>query len=81
MGFLSIGVKRFTCDPSYYKRQQELFIDLYNHGYVSRQETYVGGTVENSVLANEQVINGRGWRSNAIWKEKKLSMVLILLNN
>jgi len=63
-----------TCDSSYYKHQQELFIDLYNHGYVSRKETYVNwDPVENSVLANEQVINGRGWRSNAIVERKKLS--------
>ena len=63
-----------TCDKDYYKHQQELFIDLYNHGYVSRKETYVNwDPVENSVLANEQVINGRGWRSNAIVERKKLS--------
>ena len=63
-----------TCDESYYKHQQELFIDFYNHGLVSRKETYVNwDPVENSVLANEQVINGRGWRSNAVVQRKKLS--------
>ena len=63
-----------TCDPTYYKHQQELFIDFYNNGYVSRKETYVNwDPVEQSVLANEQVINGRGWRSNAVVERKKLS--------
>ena len=62
-----------TCDKDYYKHQQEIFIDFYNQGLVSK-ETYVNwDPVENSVLANEQVINGRGWRSNAIVEEKKLS--------
>ena len=63
-----------TCDDKYYKHQQSLFIDFYNNGYVSRKETYVNwDPVEQSVLANEQVINGRGWRSNAIVERKKLS--------
>ena len=63
-----------TCDEEYYKHQQELFIDFYNQGLVSRKETYVNwDPVEKTVLANEQVINGRGWRSNAIVERKKLS--------
>ena len=63
-----------TCDESYYKHQQELFIDLFNKGFVSRKETYVNwDPVEKTVLANEQVINGKGWRSNAIVERKKLS--------
>ena len=63
-----------TCDKDYYKHQQEIFIDFYNHGLVSRKETYVNwDPVENTVLANEQVINGRGWRSNAVVERKKLS--------
>ena len=63
-----------TCSAEYYKHQQELFIDFYNHGLVSRKETYVNwDPVEKTVLANEQVINGRGWRSNAIVERKKLS--------
>ena len=62
-----------TCDKDYYKHQQELFIDFYNHGLVSRKETYVNwDPIENTVLANEQVINGRGWRSNALVERKKL---------
>ena len=62
-----------TCDVDYYKHQQEIFIDFYNNGLVSRKETYVNwDPVEKTVLANEQVINGKGWRSNAIVERKKL---------
>ncbi len=63
-----------TCDEEYYKHQQSLFIDLFNKGLVVRKETYVNwDPVEETVLANEQVINGRGWRSNAVVERKKLS--------
>ena len=63
-----------TCNEEYYKHQQELFIDFFNQGLVSRKETYVNwDPVEKTVLANEQVINGKGWRSNAVVERKKLS--------
>ncbi len=63
-----------TCDKEYYKHQQEIFIDFFNQGLVSRKETYVNwDPVEKTVLANEQVIDGKGWRSNAIVERKKLS--------
>ena len=63
-----------TCDEDYYKHQQSLFIDFYNAGLVSRKENYVNwDPVEKTVLANEQVINGKGWRSNAVVERKKLS--------
>ncbi len=63
-----------TCNKDYYKHQQELFIDFYNQGLVSRKETYVNwDPIEKTVLANEQVINGKGWRSNAVVERKKLS--------
>jgi len=63
-----------TCDEKYYKHQQELFIDFYNKGLVFRKENYVNwDPVEKTVLANEQVIDGRGWRSNAPVERKKLS--------
>jgi len=63
-----------TCNKDYYKHQQKLFIDFYNQGLVSRKETYVNwDPVEKTVLANEQVINGKGWRSNAVVERKKLS--------
>ena len=62
-----------TCDEEYYKHQQELFIDFFNKGLVIRKETYVNwDPVEKTVLANEQVIDGRGWRSNALVERKKL---------
>ena len=63
-----------TCDKEYYKHQQSIFIDFYKKGFVSRKETYVNwDPVEKTVLANEQVINGKGWRSNAVVERKKLS--------
>ena len=63
-----------TCDESYYKHQQELFIDFFNEGYVSRKENYVNwDPIEQTVLANEQVIDGKGWRSGAPVQRKKLS--------
>ena len=63
-----------TCDEDYYKHQQEIFIDFYKKGFVSRKENYVNwDPVEQTVLANEQVINGKGWRSGATVERKKLS--------
>ncbi len=63
-----------TCDKDYYKHQQEIFIDFFNEGLVSRKETYVNwDPIEKTVLANEQVIDGKGWRSNAVVERKKLS--------
>jgi leucyl-tRNA synthetase len=63
-----------TCDEEYYKHQQELFIDFYNLGLISRKENYVNwDPVEQTVLANEQVIDGKGWRSGAVVERKKLS--------
>jgi len=63
-----------TCDKNYYKHQQELFIDFYNKGFVSRKESYVNwDPVEQSVLANEQVVDGKGWRSGVSVERKKLS--------
>tara|TARA_A100001011_G_scaffold380854_1_gene448668 strand:+ start:3610 stop:6138 length:2529 start_codon:yes stop_codon:yes gene_type:complete len=63
-----------TCDEKYYKHQQEIFIDFYNKGFVKRKENYVNwDPEEQTVLANEQVVNGRGWRSGAVVERKKLS--------
>ena len=68
------GLELSTCDKNYYKHQQEIFIDFYNNGLVSRKETYVNwDPIEQTVLANEQVINGKGWRSNPPVERKKLS--------
>jgi leucyl-tRNA synthetase len=63
-----------TCDESYYKHQQELFIDFYNLGFISRKENYVNwDPIEQTVLANEQVVDGKGWRSGAIVERKKIA--------
>jgi leucyl-tRNA synthetase len=62
-----------TCDVSYYKHQQRLFIDYYNAGLVERVLSFVNwDPVENTVLANEQVIDGRGWRSGALVQKKEI---------
>ena len=63
-----------TCNEKYYKHQQELFIDLYNQGLISRKESYVNwDPAGQTVLANEQVIDGKGWRSGVAVERKKLS--------
>ena len=63
-----------TCDEKYYKHQQELFIDFYNQGLISRKDSYVNwDPQEQTVLANEQVIDGKGWRSGVPVERKKLS--------
>jgi len=63
-----------TCSPEYYKHQQEFFLELYDKGLVYRKEQYVNwDPVDQTVLANEQVIDGRGWRSGAIVERKKLN--------
>jgi leucyl-tRNA synthetase len=62
-----------TCSPEYYKHQQTFFLDLYDKGLVYKKENYVNwDPVDETVLANEQVIDGRGWRSGAIVERKKL---------
>ena len=63
-----------TCSPSYYKHQQEFFLELYDKGLVYRKENYVNwDPIDETVLANEQVINGKGWRSGAPVERKKLN--------
>ncbi len=73
---LSIDWRRefATCDPSYYGQQQRLFLAFLQAGLVERRESYVNwDPVDSTVLANEQVIDGRGWRSGALVEKKKLS--------
>ncbi|MDB9750505.1 leucine--tRNA ligase [Candidatus Pelagibacter ubique] len=63
-----------TCSPEYYKHQQEFFLQLYDKGLVYRKENYVNwDPVDQTVLANEQVVDGKGWRSGAIVERKKLN--------
>jgi len=63
-----------TCSAEYYKHQQEFFLDLYDKGLVYRKENYVNwDPVDQTVLANEQVVDGKGWRSGAIVERKKLN--------
>ncbi len=63
-----------TCDPEYYKHQQEFFIELFEKKLVYKKDTYVNwDPAEQTVLANEQVIDGKGWRSGVAVERKKLS--------
>ena len=63
-----------TCDPSYYKHEQKMFLDFWRNGLAYRRESWVNwDPVENTVLANEQVIDGRGWRSGAPVEKRLLS--------
>ena len=63
-----------TCSSDYYKHQQKFFLELYDKGLVYRKESYVNwDPIDQTVLANEQVIDGKGWRSGATVERKKLS--------
>ncbi len=62
-----------TCDPTYYKWEQAIFVDLMQKGLVYRQDATVNwDPIDQTVLANEQVIDGRGWRSGAIVEKKTI---------
>mgnify|MGYP006075715729 FL=1 len=63
-----------TCSEDYYKHQQKFFLELYDKGLVYRKENYVNwDPIDETVLANEQVIDGKGWRSGAQVERKKLN--------
>jgi leucyl-tRNA synthetase len=63
-----------TCHPGYYKYQQKIFLDFLKAGLIDRKESFVNwDPVDHTVLANEQVIDGRGWRSGAVVERRKLS--------
>lgn len=63
-----------SCDPSYYKHEQKMFLDLVKAGLAYRKESWVNwDPEEHTVLANEQVIDGKGWRSGAVVEQRKLN--------
>jgi len=63
-----------TCDPAYYRHQQRMFLDFWNGGLVTRKTAKVNwDPVDQTVLANEQVIDGRGWRSGALVEQRELT--------
>jgi leucyl-tRNA synthetase len=75
LGFAIDWSREFaTCDPEYYGQEQALFLDLFDAGLVYRKESQVNwDPVDMTVLANEQVIDGKGWRSGAPVERRKLS--------
>jgi leucyl-tRNA synthetase len=63
-----------ACDPEYYRHEQKMFLDFLAAGLAYRRESWVNwDPVENTVLANEQVVDGRGWRSNAVVEKRLLA--------
>src|SRR3954464_2217680 len=63
-----------TCDPSYYKHQQKLFLDFLREGLAEREKRKVNwDPVDMTVLANEQVIDGKGWRSGAVVEQREMN--------
>ncbi|MFL6950283.1 MAG: leucine--tRNA ligase, partial [Xanthobacteraceae bacterium] len=63
-----------TCDPGYYRHQQKMFLDFLRAGLVERKQSKVNwDPVDQTVLANEQVIDGRGWRSGALVEQRELT--------
>jgi leucyl-tRNA synthetase len=68
------GRELATCRPEYYRHEQKFFLDFLKRGLAYRKEAWVNwDPVENTVLANEQVIDGKGWRSGALVEKRKLS--------
>jgi leucyl-tRNA synthetase len=71
-----------TCDPSYYGQQQKLFLAMLAAGLAERRESWVNwDPIDNTVLANEQVIDGRGWRSGALVEKKRLSQWVLRITD
>lgn len=71
-----------TCDVDYYGQQQALFLDFLKSGLVERRKSVVNwDPVDNTVLANEQVIDGRGWRSGAVIEQKELSQWFLKISD
>ena len=71
-----------TCHPDYYKHEQKFFIDMFKAGLAYKKEAEVNwDPVDKTVLANEQVIDGKGWRSGATVEKKKLSQWFLKISN
>ncbi|HEU5046488.1 MAG TPA: leucine--tRNA ligase [Rickettsiales bacterium] len=71
-----------TCDPDYYRHEQKFFIEFLKKGLAYRKESFVNwDPIDNTVLANEQVIEGRGWRSGALVERKKLSQWFLKISD
>ncbi len=71
-----------TCDPDYYRHQQKLFLDMLRAGLVTRKSSKVNwDPVDMTVLANEQVIDGRGWRSGAPVEQRELTQWFLRISD
>src|SRR4026208_244374 len=71
---LAWGREFETCDPAYYRHQQKMFLDFLQAELAARKQSKVNwDPVDHTVLANEQVIDGRGWRSGAEVEQRKLT--------
>lgn len=71
-----------TCDSTYYKHEQKFFLELLDKGLAYQKESSVNwDPVDNTVLANEQVVDGRGWRSGALVEQKKLKQWFMKITN
>ncbi|WP_025897350.1 leucine--tRNA ligase [Sneathiella glossodoripedis] len=71
-----------TCHPGYYGKQQKLFLDFLDKGLVYRKESWVNwDPVDMTVLANEQVIDGKGWRSGALVEKRKLNQWMFRISD
>src|SRR6056300_2099117 len=63
-----------TCNPNYYKFEQKMFLDFFKAGIAYKKETLVNwDPIEQTVLANEQVVDGKGWRSGALVERNKIA--------
>ena len=71
-----------TCDPGYYKHQQKMFLDFLKAGLAVRKKSKVNwDPLDHTVLANEQVIDGRGWRSGALVEQRELTQWFFKITN
>jgi len=71
-----------TCDPDYYKHEQKFFLELYERGVAYQKESLVNwDPIDNTVLANEQVVDGRGWRSGALVEKRYLKQWFLKITN